>query len=118
MNLIYTIVKVLLSSIVLVAVSEISKRSTFMGSILAFIPLVSLLAIIWLYIDTKDTAQIASLSSGIFWLVIPSLVFFIVLPVLLKRSLNFWLSLAISLALTIIAYFIMLFILKKSGIQL
>ncbi|HOV36083.1 MAG TPA: DUF3147 family protein [Dysgonamonadaceae bacterium] len=117
MNVIYTIVKVLLSSVVLAAVSEISKRSTFIGSLLASIPLVSLLAIVWLYIDTKDTAQIASLSTGIFWLVIPSLVFFIVLPILLKRSFNFWPSLAISSALTIIAYFIMLYILKKSGIQ-
>jgi predicted permease len=85
---------------------------------LASIPLVSLLAIIWLYSDTKDTAKIAALSTGIFWLVIPSLVFFIVLPMLLKRSFNFWLSLAISLALTVIAYFVMLYILKKSGIQL
>ena len=118
MNVIYTIVKVLLSSVVLVAVSEIAKRSTFVGSLLASIPLVSLLAIVWLYIDTKDTAQIASLSTGIFWLVIPSLVFFIVLPMLLKRSLNFWLSLVISSALTVIAYFIMLYLLKKSGIQL
>jgi predicted permease len=88
------------------------------GSQLASIPQVSLLAIVWLYIDTKDTAQIASLSTGIFWLVIPSLVFFIVLPLLLKRSLNFWLSLIISSVLTIIAYFIMLYLLKKSGIKL
>jgi hypothetical protein len=118
MNVIYTIVKVLLSSVVLVAVSEIAKRSAFIGSLLASIPVVSLLAIVWLYLDTKDTAQITSLSTGIFWLVIPSLVFFIVLPILLKRNLNFWLSLVISSALTVIAYFIMLYILKKSGIQL
>jgi len=75
--MIYYIIKVLLSSVIIVAVSEISKRSTLMGSIIASVPLVSLLAFIWMYIDTKDTVKIAELSQGIFWLVIPSLLFFI-----------------------------------------
>jgi len=99
--------------VIIVAVSEISKRSTLMGSIIASVPLVSLLAFIWMYIDTKDTVKIAELSQGIFWLVIPSLLFFILFPVLLKKNVEFWLSLGISLTLMVIGYFVMLFILKK-----
>lgn len=116
--MIYYIIKVLLSSVTIVAISEISKRSTTIGSILASIPLVSLLAFVWMYIDSKDTAKIAELSQGIFWLVIPSLLFFVLFPVLLKRNVDFWLSLGISLSIMVIGYFIMIFFLKKVGINI
>ncbi len=116
--MIYYILKVLLSSVTIVAISEISKRSTLAGSILASIPIVSLLAFIWMYIDTKDTAKIADLSQGIFWLVIPSLLFFILFPILIRRNVEFWLSLGVSLTITILGYFVMLLILKKAGIHI
>ncbi len=116
--MIYYIIKVLLSSVTIVAISEISKRSTLAGSILASIPIVSLLAFVWMYIDTKNIAKIADLSQGIFWLVIPSLLFFILFPVLLKKNVDFWISLGISLTIMILGYFIMLFILKKAGINI
>jgi len=116
--MIYYIIKVLLSSVTIVAISEISKRSTTIGSILASIPLVSLLAFVWMYIDTKDTVKIAELSQGIFWVVIPSLLLFIIFPVLLKKNIDFWLSLGISLTIMVIGYFIMLFVLKKVGINI
>jgi len=116
--MIYYIIKVLLSSVTIVAISEISKRSTTVGSILASVPIVSLLAFIWLYIDTKDSAKIAELSQGIFWLVIPSLIFFIFFPILLKKNVDFWISLGISLTIMVVGYFVMLFILKKMGINI
>lgn len=113
----YYILKILLSSVILVLISEISKRSTLAGSLLASLPLMSLLAIIWLYIDTRDVARISSLSTGIFWLVIPSLVFFILFPVLLKKQINFWASLSISTVVMVSFYFLMIFVLKKAGIK-
>lgn len=116
--MIYYLIKVLLSSVTIVVISEISKRSTLAGSILASIPIVSLLAFVWMYIDTKDTAKIAGLSQGIFWLVIPSLLFFILFPVLLKKNVEFWLSLSISLTIMVVGYFLMLFVLKKAGISI
>lgn len=116
--MIYYIIKVLLSSVTIVAISEISKRSTMAGSILASIPIVSLLAFVWMYIDTRNTAKIAELSQGIFWLVIPSLLFFILFPALLKRNIDFWLALGLSLTTMVLGYFVMLFILKKAGIQI
>ena len=116
--MIYYIIKVLLSSVIIVAITEISKRSTLIGSIVASIPLVSSLAFVWMYIDTKDTMKIAELSQGVFWLVIPSLAFFLLFPILLKKNVDFWLSLGISLTIMVIAYFIMLFVLKKFGINI
>jgi hypothetical protein len=84
----------------------------------ASVPLTSVLAIIWLYQDTKDTNNIIDLSYNIFWLVLPSLLFFIVFPLLLKANLNFYLSLFISLVLMISAYFAMVFILEKVGYKI
>src|SRR5665647_856879 len=107
--MIYYLIKVLLSSVTIVAISEISKRSTLTGSILASVPIVSLLAFVWIYIDTKDAAKIADLSQGIFWLVIPSLLFFILFPILLRKNVEFWLSLGISLTIMILGYFVMLY---------
>jgi ABC-type xylose transport system permease subunit len=114
----YYIIKVLSSSVIIVLITEISKKSSFWGSVLASIPLVSLLAFLWIYIDTKDIKKISELSTGIFWLVIPSLAFFISFPYLLKKSLNFYLALIISLLIMVILYFVMVYVLKKFGIKI
>lgn len=66
-------IKVIFTVVVVVAVSEIAKRSSFWGALLASLPLTSLLAFIWLYVDTGDAQGVANLSQGIFWLVLPSL---------------------------------------------
>jgi len=97
----YYLVKIITTTILIVVISEIAKRSSFVGAILASIPLVSVLAMIWLYIDTKDVSKISALSTSVFWLVIPSLALFVSLPVLLKQGVNFYLSMGISIAITI-----------------
>ena len=114
----YTILKFALSAAVLVAVSEISKRSSFMGGLLVSPPLTSLLAMMWLWRDTHDSGKIAALSTSIFWLVLPSLVLFIALPLLLKRGVMFWPSLGISITAMLAGYGAMVFGLGKFGIKL
>jgi hypothetical protein len=114
----YTALKVLLTAVLVVAISEAAKRSTLLGGILASLPLTSLLAFIWLYGETGDTAKIADLSVSIFWYVLPSLVLFIVLPLLLARGVDFWLSLIVASALTFAAYVLMTTVLARLGISL
>ena len=113
----YYATKVVISAVLIVAISEISKRSSVLGAILASVPLVSVIAMIWLYHDTGDTAKISALATSIFWLVIPSLALFVSLPILLKSGLGFYLSLTISIGVTIICYFAMLAALRAFGIQ-
>lgn len=115
--MLYYAIKVIISSFLIVFISEISKRSTFLGSVFASVPLVSILAFIWLYRDTHDKARIAELSWGIFWLVIPSLSMFILLPVLL-RKMGFYPALAVSVVCMILFYFLMIIILGKAGIKI
>jgi len=114
----YYIVKVFITAILVVLISEISKRSSLIGAILASLPILSILAFIWLYIDTKSVEKISELSIGIFWLVIPSLSLFLVLTLLLKSKVNFYASLIISCAIMVLLYFTMLSILKRLNINL
>lgn len=110
------VVKVAVTSILVVVISEVAKRNTLAGAVLASLPLTSLLAMIWLYADTRDVEQVASLASGIFWLVLPSLVLFIALPVLLRHGVPFVPSLILSSALTVLGYFAQIKILERLGI--
>lgn len=110
--------KIILSVVVLVAVAEFAKRSTFWAAALASLPLTSLLAFIWLYIDSGDIQTVSALSQGIFWLVIPSLAFFISLPLLLRTGFNFWLSLLFACLVTVVAYFVMVKLLGVFGIRI
>ncbi|QDT30008.1 DUF3147 family protein [Gimesia panareensis] len=113
----YYFIKVALTAVVVVAVSEISKRSSLLGGALASLPLVSFLGMIWLYIDTGSTDKVAELSRNIFWLVLPSLSFFLLLPILLKKGVSFNASFVISTAVMIGFYLGMMLCLKKFGID-
>jgi len=108
--------KVLITAILVVAIAEVAKRSTVFGALLASVPLTSVLAMIWLYVDTGDSEKVAELASGIFWLVLPSLALFIALPLLLRAGWPFALSLLTSTALTVACYLAMLALLKRLGI--
>lgn len=112
------VLKVVVTAILVTAIAEIAKRSTFVGAVLASIPLTSVLAFIWLYADTGDTEKVAALATGIFWLVLPSLALFIALPLMLRAGWPFGLSLAGASALTAVCYFAMVAILDRLGIAI
>lgn len=112
------VIKILVTTALIVAVSELSKRSSLVGGLLASLPLVSFVAMLWLYFDTRDAGKVAALSTNIFWLVLPSLVFFLALPALLKLKLNFYLGFGLATALMLVCYGAMLVGLKKAGVNL
>lgn len=114
----YYLVKLAVTSILIVVISEIAKRSTLAAAILASIPLISVLAMFWLYIDTKDVNKVSTLASSIFWFVLPSLALFVSLPLLLKHGLNFYLSIGVSIGITVTCYFLMLAVLNHYGVKL
>ncbi len=114
----YYLTKIAITTILIVMISEIAKRSTILGAILASIPLVSVLAMIWLYIDTKDVVKVSELATSVFWLVLPSLTLFLVLPVLLKQGFGFYLSLGVSIGATIGCYWLLVVVLNHYGVKL
>ena len=113
--MIYFIIKTLITAIVVVTVAEIAKKSSLFAGLLASIPLTSLLAFIWLYWETKDTQKIIDLSNSTLLMIIPSLTFFVFLPLLLKFNLSFIISMTSSVILTAICYWLFVSLLGKFG---
>lgn len=114
----YLFLKVLITSIVVVLISEISRRSTIFAGILASIPLTSLLAISWIYMERQDQLEITQLSSNIMLMIPPSLAFFIALPCCLKLKIEFIPSLFISIIVTALVYSLYIYLLGLFEIRL
>ena len=112
------IIKVGVTAVVVVAVAELAKRGSVWSALLASLPLTSLLAFVWLYLDTNDGARVAALSQSIFWLVLPSLVLFLLLPALLRAGWAFWPSLAAASTATALTYVILVWALARAGIRI
>jgi len=110
------LIKTILTALVIVGISELGKRISWLAAILASLPLTSILAMIWLYWDTRDPAKVSELSYGILWAVLPSLLFFWALPQLLKVGLRFSLAMPLACAVMFVGYSIYFFVLKKTGI--
>lgn len=103
--MIHLVIKFAVTAGIVVAVSEIAKRSTIFGALVASLPLTSILALIWLYNDTQELSKISDLSFSIFWMVLPSLVFFLLLPAFIRLGLGFYSSLiSASLCMAVVYY--------------
>ena len=113
--MLYSIIKALLSGIIVSTVSETAKRSPSFGALIASLPIVSVLSMIWLWQDTKDSERIASHAESTFWMGLPSLPMFLVLPALLRTGMHFYLALSLSCLLTIVLYFMMVWVMKRFG---
>lgn len=114
----YYLIKIAVSALIIVLVSEIAKRNSSFAALVASLPLTSLLAIIWMRVEGSQVGQIAELSSQIFWLVLPSLLLFLLLPLMLKQGLAFWLSLGLASAATVICYLIIIPLLRRFGVSI
>jgi hypothetical protein len=110
------IAKAALSGLLVMAISEIAKRSPALGALVASLPLVSILAMIWLWNDTRDTLRIAAHAEATFWLVLPTLPMFLLLPALLRAGYDFWLALAAGCALTVALYLVTAWVMGKAEI--
>ena len=108
----YLIVKTVLSALIIVVVSEIAKKYTLAAAIILSVPLTSLLALIWLFYDTRDIQKVIDLSLNTIVMTIPSIVFFIVLPLMLKLKYNFSFSILVSILSTSLTYFIFIKLIK------
>ena len=98
------LLKVALSALIVAAASELARRQAWFGALIASLPLTSILAMVWLWRDGTSPAQIADFSTSILWLVLPSLLLFIVMPAMLRSGFAFWPSLGAGCAATIAGY--------------
>lgn len=114
----YIIAKALISGLIIALVSEVAKRSPGIGALIASLPLVSILGMIWLWRDTADAPRLAAHAEATFWFVLPSLPMFLLVPALLRKGIAFWPALAAGCALTIGLYLTMIWVGPRLGLKL
>ncbi len=112
------VVKTVLSALIIATVSTVSRRSPLFGSLIVSLPLTSILAMIWLYGETRNVDQVIALSRGISWMLLPSLVFFLALSFCLKNGLTFVPSMALASGVMIVSYFAYVKLLFRFGIHI
>jgi hypothetical protein len=116
--MIYLFIKAALSGVIIMVVSEVAQRRPALGALIVSLPLVSILAILWLWRDTGDAERIAAHAEATFWLVLPTLPMFLVFPVLLRHGVGFWPALGSSCLLTVVLYLAAVWLLPKLGISI
>lgn len=102
--MLYLILKAAISGVLVALASEVARRHAGFGALIASLPLVSVLGMIWLWRDTHDVARMADHAQATFWYVIPSLPMFLLIPLMLRAGVGFWVSLASGCALTVVLY--------------
>ena len=102
--MLFTIFKVLITAIIIVAAAEIAKKSSLLAGLIVSMPLITVLTLIWLYWDTKDAKQVSDLTYNTLLMILPSLTFFVFFPILLKLNLHFSFSMLIAIFSTGICY--------------
>lgn|SRR5690242_18164586 len=110
--------KALISGVLIAIASTLAKRYPGFGALIASLPLVSVLGMMWLWAEKPDAENMAAHASATFWYVLPSLPMFLVIPALLRSGLSFWVSLALGCALTILLYAAMTWIGPRFGLRL
>ncbi len=113
----WIITKYFLTAAVVVLVSELAKRSDKLGGFVAALPLVTILALIWLYVENQPQEKIANHAWYTFWYVIPTLPMFLVFPLLLSR-IGFWPSLLACVVITMVSFWLFTLIVRQFGVEL
>ena len=113
----YLIVKYLITAGVVVLVSELAKRSDKIGGLVAALPLVTVLTLIWLYVEQQPVSKIANHAWYTFWYVIPTLPMFLAFPVLLPR-IGFWPTLLACIVITMVCFGLFAVAVRRFGIEL
>ena len=116
--MLYLTVKAALSGILIAIISEVAKRYPGVGGLIASLPLVSVLGMIWLWRDKPDAANMAAHAEATFWFVLPSLPMFLLIPAMLRNGFGFWTSLAAGCLLTVALYALMVWAGPRLGLRM
>jgi hypothetical protein len=116
--MIYLLLKAAISGILIALASEVARRNAGIGALIASLPLISVLGMIWLWRDTQDPIRLANHAQATLWYVAPSLPMFLVIPALLRAGFGFWVSLGLGCATTILLYLVVIWLAPRLGINI
>ncbi|MFT9384900.1 DUF3147 family protein [Acetobacter orientalis] len=111
-------VKVILSGLLIAAASSLARRLPAFGALIASLPLISILGMLWLWAETHDASKMEQHVFATFWYVLPSLPMFLLIPWLMQQSVPFYTALLAGCCVTIVLYGLMLWLLRQMGILL
>jgi uncharacterized membrane protein (GlpM family) len=113
----WIITKYLLTAGMIVFITEVAKCSDKLGGFIAALPIMTLLTLIWLFIENQSEEKIGNHAYYTFWYVIPTLPMFLLFPYLLPK-LGFWMTMGASVVVTIICFGIFALLMKNFGVHL
>jgi hypothetical protein len=113
----FVIIKYIVTAAVVVAVSEFAKANDKLGGLIAALPLVTVLTLIWLYVEKQPVSKISNHAYYTFWYVIPTLPMFLLFPYLLPKF-GFWPTLLACIAVTLLIFYVYALALKGFGVIL
>lgn len=113
----WIITKYLITAGMVVLISEVAKRSDKLGGLIAALPMVTVLTLIWLYVEQQPASKIANHAWYTFWYVVPTLPMFLAFPWLLTR-IGFWSTLLASVVITLVCFVGFALFVKRFGIEL
>ena len=113
----YLILKYLVTAAVVVIVSEVARRSDRWGGLIAALPLITVLTLIWLFVEKQPDEKIANHAYYTFWYVLPTLPMFLLFPYLLPRF-GFLFTLASCILFTVILFVLFALGMRSLGVDL
>ena len=116
--MLYFLAKALISGVIVALVATVAKRAPAAGALIASLPLISVLGMIWLWRDTHDLGRMAEHVGATFWFVLPSLPMFLLIPLLLRKGVGFWPALLAGCILTVALYLVMTRLGSRFGLKL
>lgn len=112
------ITRALLSGAIIALIALIGRKAPAAAALVASLPLISILGMVWLWRDTGDNALLANHAEATFWYVLPSLPMFLLIPWMLRSGYSFWLALGAGFVMTFLLYFATIGIAARFGVRL
>lgn len=113
----WIITKYAITAGLIVLISEVVKRSDKLGALIAALPMVTVLAMIWMVIEHQPEEKVSQHALLTFWYVIPTLPMFLLIPWLMPK-IGFWWALSAGVLATMIGFAIVAFIAGRFGVDL
>ncbi len=112
------IAKAAFAGLMVALISTVARRNPGWGGLVASLPLVSVLAMLFLYGETREPAKVAALSMSTFWFFLPSMPMFLLIPAMLRSGWSFGVTMACALVMTVGLYAAMNWLAPRIGISL
>lgn len=111
-------IRALLSGIIIALIAYVGKKAPAAGALIASLPLISILGMVWLWRDTGDSKLLADHAEATFFFVLPSLPMFLLIPMMLRGGYGFWVALGAGVVLTVVLYLLTVLLAARIGVRI